>query len=60
MGIWYFTYLKIYREEDLEAEGYTLPSWIEMSHVLVIIVIRAVVIAAKYSLHSDENYYLRT
>ena len=55
----YFTYLKIYKQEEIEERGYTLPNWIDMSHVLVIAFNRASVIAGKYGYYSDEHDWLK-
>ena len=58
-GMAYFTYLKLYRQDEIEERGYKLPDWIDMSHQFVIAVNRACVIAGKYGYYSDEHEWLK-
>ena len=54
-GIGYLIYLKYFSDRHVE----DLPSWFDMSHVIVIVVNRAAVIAVKYAMYSDEHYNLK-
>ena len=54
-GFGYLIYLKYYQGEVIE----DLPSWFDMSHIIVIIVNRAAVIAIKYAFYSEDHHYLK-
>lgn len=58
-GIWYYLYLKIMKEDELEERGCYLESYLNMSHIFFIVLNRAATIAVKYGLYSDENIELR-